>query len=102
MPTLGSAIAVLILRFSISQMDVPTRQSYIVAIVEPDERSAAAGITTIARSTGAALAPALTGLLLTWSLSAPFIAAGSLKILYDVLLFRGFRAMRTPEELAGR
>ncbi len=73
-----------------------------MAIVEPDERSAAAGITTIARSTGAALAPALTGLLLTWSLSAPFIAAGGLKILYDVLLFRGFRAMRTPEELAGR
>jgi predicted MFS family arabinose efflux permease len=102
MPTLPSAIVVLILRFSISQMDVPTRQSYIVAIVEPDERSAAAGITTIARSTGAALAPALTGLLLTWSLSAPFIAAGGLKILYDVLLFRGFRAMRTPEEIAGR
>ena len=64
MPTLQLAIGVLLLRFSISQMDVPTRQSYTMAVVEPDERSAAAGVTSIARSVGAALSPFLSGLLL--------------------------------------
>src|SRR5678815_4791344 len=72
MPTLRLAIAVLLLRFSISQMDVPTRQSYTMAVVAPDERSAAAGITGIARSIGASVAPALSGALMA---SAPFIAA---------------------------
>ena len=63
MPTLPLAIGVLLLRFSISQMDVPTRQSYTMAVVAPDERSAASGVTAIARSVGAAISPALTGLL---------------------------------------
>ena len=100
MPTLPLAIAVLLLRFSISQMDVPTRQSYTMAVVAPDERSAAAGVTGIARSVGAALSPSLTGLLLSVPalISAPFFLSGGLKIVYDLLLYRSFRTMKAPEE----
>jgi hypothetical protein len=61
MPNLGLAIALLLLRFSISQMDVPTRQSYMIAVVSPEERSAAAGITGVARTTGAAISPLFGG-----------------------------------------
>ncbi len=100
MPNLPLAIGVLLLRFSISQMDVPTRQSYTMAVVSPDERSAAAGVTGIARTTGAALSPVLTGPLLADPMlsSLPFFLAGGLKIVYDVLLYRNFRADRPPEE----
>ncbi len=99
MPNLPLAILVLLARFSISQMDVPTRQSYTMAVVEPDERSAASGITTIARSLGAAWSPALTGGLFAASLfSAPFFLCGGLKIVYDLALWRSFRAMKPPEE----
>jgi MFS family permease len=100
MPTLGLAIAVLLLRFSISQMDVPTRQSYTLAVVEPDERSAAAGVTGIARSLGTALAPIAAGpLYASAALSGlPFVLAGGLKVLYDLALWRAFRAVRPPEE----
>lgn len=100
MPTLPLAIGVLLLRFSISQMDVPTRQSYTMAVVAPDERSAAAGVTGIARSFGAAISPALTGLLFSIPalFSAPFFLSGGLKIVYDLLLYREFRAVKPPEE----
>jgi predicted MFS family arabinose efflux permease len=100
MPTLPLAIGVLLLRFSISQMDVPTRQSYTLAVVEPDERSAAAGVTGVARTTGAALSPSLTGLLMSTTalLSVPFFLSGGLKIIYDVLLYRSFKSIRPPEE----
>jgi MFS family permease len=100
MPTLPLAITALLLRFSISQMDVPTRQSYTIAVVAPDERSAAAGVTGIARSVGAALAPSLTGVLLSVPalISAPFFFSGGLKLVYDVLLYRSFRTMKAPEE----
>ena len=99
MPNLPLAIVVLLARFSISRMDVPTRQSYTMAVVEPDERSAASGVTAIARSIGAAWSPALTGALLqTPFISAPFFLAGGLKIGYDLLLYRSFRAMKPPEE----
>jgi MFS family permease len=100
MPTLPLAIAVLLLRFSISQMDVPTRQSYTMAVVAPDERSAASGVTSIARSVGAALSPSLTGIFLSvpaW-LSAPFFLSGSLKIIYDLVLYLNFRKLKPPEE----
>jgi MFS family permease len=103
MPTEGLAAAVLLLRFAISQMDVPARQSYTLAVVAPDERSAAAGVTGVARSVGAALSPALAVALLgrpAW-MSAPFFLAGGIKIAYDLLLWRRFRAVRPPEE-AGR
>ncbi|MBI4530323.1 MAG: MFS transporter [Candidatus Latescibacteria bacterium] len=100
MPTALLAIAVLLLRFSISQMDVPTRQSYTMAVVSPGERSAASGVTGVARTVGASLSPTFTGLLLAnpvlWS--APFFLAGGLKIVYDLLLYRSFRAVKPPEE----
>ncbi len=100
MPNLPLAITVLLLRFSISQMDVPTRQSYTMAVVAPDERSAAAGVTAIARSVGAAISPALTGIFLGVPalLSLPFFLCGGLKIVYDLALWREFRAFKPPEE----
>jgi len=100
MPTLPLAILVLLVRFSISQMDVPTRQSYVMAVVPAEERSAAAGITGVARTTGAALAPALAGYLFARPalMSVPFFAAGALKIIYDVLLYHGFATARPPKD----
>ncbi len=100
MPTLPFAIGLLLLRFSISQMDVPTRQSYTMAVVAPDERSAASGVTAIARSVGASLSPTLTGILFSIPMlfNAPLLLAGGLKIIYDLLLFREFRSIKPPEE----
>ncbi len=100
MPTLPLAVLVLLVRFSISQMDVPTRQSYTMAIVAPDERSSAAGVTGIARSLGVAASPLIAAPLLIGSayIGAPFVIAGSLKIVYDLLLYRRFQAVRPPEE----
>jgi len=102
MPTLQLAVIVLFARFAISQMDVPTRQSYTMAIVAPDERSAAAGVTGIARSLGVAAAPLIAGpLFATAALaSLPFVISGGLKIVYDLLLYRSFRRMPPPEERA--
>jgi MFS family permease len=101
MPFSWLAITVLLLRFSISQMDVPTRQSYTMAVVSPDERSAASGVTSIARSVGASVSPALAGLFLASSslLSIPFFIAGGLKIAYDLALFRSFKTVKPPEEI---
>jgi len=100
MPKLSLAIAVLFLRFSISQMDVPTRQSYTMAVVPPQERSAAAGIVGVARTTGAALAPFLAGLMFARPalINVPFFIAGTLKIIYDLLLYKSFVATEPPEE----
>jgi len=94
MPNLPLAIGVLLLRFSISQMDVPTRQSYTMAVVSPDERSAAAGVTGVARTTGASLSPVFTGPMLAnpLLLNLPFFLAGGLKIVYDLLLYFNFRS----------
>jgi MFS family permease len=99
MPDVRLAIAVLLLRFTISQMDVPTRQSYVMAVVPAHERSAAAGITGVARTIGAALAPlAATPLVATASLAAlPFFIAGGLKIVYDLALLWSFRRVRLDE-----
>jgi len=100
MPNLPLAIAILLLRFSISQMDVPTRQSYTMAVVSPDERSAAAGLTGIARTTGASLSPVFSGPLLASPalLNMPFFLCGFLKIIYDLLLYRSFSILKPPEE----
>jgi MFS family permease len=100
MPTLPLAMAALLLRFSISQMDVPTRQSYTMAVVEPGERSAAAGVTGIARTVGAALAPVAAGPLYAAAAlaSLPFFIAGGLKIAYDLALYAAFRKLPAPEE----
>ena len=99
MPTLPLAAAVLLARFSISQMDVPTRQSYTMAVVDPDERSAAAGITGIARSVGASVSPLLAAPLVGVAglASLPFVLAGSVKIAYDLLLWRSFRGSRAAD-----
>ena len=100
MPTLRLAILALLLRFSISQMDVPARQSYIMAVVAPEERAAAAGITGVARTTGAAIAPLFAGLLFARPalIDVPFFIAGAVKILYDLLLYRAFVNLQPPEE----
>jgi MFS family permease len=99
MPDVRLAIGVLLLRFTISQMDVPTRQSYVMAVVPPHERSAAAGITGVARTIGAALAPlAATPLVATASLAAlPFFIAGGLKIVYDLALLVSLRRVKLEE-----
>lgn len=100
MPNLPLAIAVLLVRFSISQMDVPTRQSFVMAVVRPEERSAAAGITGVARTTGSALAPIFTGLLMSHPalFNAPFFLAGGLKIVYDLLLYKAFKTIQPAGE----
>lgn len=100
MPSLPMAIGMLLARFSISQMDVPTRQSYTVAVVAPDERSAASGVTSIARSVGAAISPSLTGVFLGIPalISLPLFLSGSLKIIYDLMLWKNFRSVKPPEE----
>lgn len=100
MPTLPLAMLVLLLRFSISQMDVPTRQSYTMAVVAPDERAAASGITGVARTTGAAFSPLFAGMLFAQPslIDVPFYIAGLLKIAYDLLLFRAFRSLAPSEE----
>ena len=100
MPNLSLAVLVLLVRFSISQMDVPTRQSYTMAVVSAEERSAAAGITGVARTTGAAISPLFVGLMFARPslINAPFFIAGTLKIVYDLLLYREFVGLRPPEE----
>jgi MFS family permease len=100
MPTLPLAVLVLLVRFSISQMDVPTRQSYVMAVVSPDERSAAAGITGVARTIGAAISPLFVGFMFARPalINLPFFIAGGLKIAYDLLLYREFVAVQPPEE----
>ncbi len=100
MPSLPAAIGIFLARFSISQMDVPARQSYTMAVVAPDERSAASGVTAIARSVGAALSPSLAGIFLSIPalVSAPFFFSGGLKIAYDLLIYRGFHSRKAPEE----
>ena len=100
MPNLWLAVLVLLLRFSISQMDVPARQSYTMAVVPAAERSAAGGFTGVARTTGAAISPLFVGFLFAKPslINAPFFLAGTLKISYDLLLYYSFRTLRPPEE----
>jgi MFS family permease len=100
MPNLSLAVLVLLLRFSISQMDVPARQSYTMAVVPAAERSAAGGFTGVARTTGAAISPLFVGFLFAKPslINAPFFLAGTLKIGYDLLLYYSFRTLRPPEE----
>lgn len=101
MPTLELTIVVLLARHLLSQLDVPTRQSYTMAVVDPSERAASAGIMSVARNVGAAIAPLFTGpVLAAPSLGLPFLLAGGLKILYDLMIFALFRNLRPPEEIA--
>ena len=100
MPSLTLAVILLLIRFSISQMDVPTRQSYVMAVVAPDERAAASGITNVARTIGVSLSPVFTGIFLSNPafLGVPFVISGVLKIVYDLALYFNFRSVKPPEE----
>jgi MFS family permease len=99
MPTLEWAIALLLARSALSQMDVPTRSSYVMAVVAPEERSAAASITAVPRSLASAASPAVAGYLLSVSsFGWPLLIAGALKVIYDLLLLALFRKTRPPEE----
>jgi MFS family permease len=101
MPSLSWAVAVLLVRFSISQMDVPARQSYVMAVVTPEERAAAGGFTGVARTIGASISPFFVGLMFARPalMNLPFFIAGTLKIVYDVVLYKQFVAARPPEEI---
>ncbi len=99
-PSLSWAIGILLARFALSQMDVPTRQSYIVAVVDPDERIAAAGLTNIVRNVAGAITPLIAGAAMqAVNLGVPFLIGGGMKIAYDLLLFGMFRGIRPPEEI---
>jgi MFS family permease len=100
MPNFSLAVLVLLMRFSISQMDVPARQSYTMAVVRAEERSAAGGFTGVARTTGAAMSPFFAGFLFARPslINAPFFIAGTLKIVYDLLLYHSFRKLHPREE----
>jgi predicted MFS family arabinose efflux permease len=98
-PQLGWVIVLLLARSALSQMDVPTRGSYVMAVVSAPERPAAASITAVPRSLAAAASPLLAGYLLGVSTFGwPLCIAGAVKIAYDVALLRMFRAVRPPEE----
>ena len=99
-PTFQLAIVLYLVRMGLSQMDIPTRQSYIVAVVDEDERTAAAGITNISRNITQAISPSIAGYILQ-SISllyAPFLIGGTLKIIYDIILYKNFRKIKPPEE----
>jgi len=101
MPTLPLAVAVLLARFSISQMDVPARQSYVMSVVTPEERAAAGGITGVARTIGAAISPLFVGLMFARPslINLPFFVAGTLKIGYDLLLYKNFVQRDRPRSV---
>ncbi|MDE1828937.1 MAG: MFS transporter [Thaumarchaeota archaeon] len=98
-PSFPLAIGLYLARMSISQMDVPTRQSYLMAVVKENERVATAGITNTSRNIAQAVSPSITGAILGQLLSAPFVIGGALKLAYDVGLFISFRKIKPPEEL---
>jgi predicted MFS family arabinose efflux permease len=99
-PTLSIAFVLLIVRALLSNMDVPARTSYVMAIVTPAERAAAAGVTNVPRSLASALSPALSGFLFsTYVFAWPLVIGGSLKVLYDLLLLWRFQKVRPPEEI---
>jgi MFS family permease len=100
-PSLPVVVALLLVRSALSQMDVPTRTSYVMAVVTPAERTAAASVTAVPRSLASSLSPALSGVLLATSFSGlPLVICGSLKIVYDLALLMSFRHIKPPEEHA--
>jgi len=99
-PSLPAALGFLLLRSALSQMDVPTRSSYVMAVVAPPERPAAASVTAVPRSLASSLSPALAGLLLSGPfLGAPLVICGALQIFYDAALLFSFRHIKPPEEI---
>ena len=103
LPSLAAVLALLLIRSALSQMDVPTRTSYVMAVVTPAERTAAAGITAVPRSLASAVSPALSGALLSTAfLGLPLVICGTLKIAYDLALLFSFRHIKPPEEAEPR
>lgn len=102
-PTPLTAVVLLLCRQSLSQMDVPTRQSYVMSIVDEQDRTAAAGLTSTTRTISSSVSPSLAGYALAnlW-LGTPLVAAGTLKLVYDALIYRSFRRVRPPEEAGGK
>jgi sugar phosphate permease len=99
-PTFSIAISLYLIRMCLSQMDVPTRQSYLMGVVDENERISAATITNTSRNIAQAVSPSLSGIIIqTLSLSAPFVFGGILKIIYDLGIFFSFRKIKPPEEL---
>jgi MFS family permease len=98
-----TAVILLLCRQSLSQMDVPTRQSYVMAIVDEADRTPAAGFTSTARTVSSSISPSLAGYALAnlW-IGTPLVAAGTLKLVYDALIYVTFRRVRPPEESPGR
>ena len=100
-PNLTIVLALLLVRSALSQMDVPTRTSYVMAVVTPAERTAAASVTAVPRSLASSISPALSGALLTTSfVGLPLVICGVLKIVYDLALLFSFRHIKPPEEQA--
>jgi len=98
-PNLTLVLALLLIRSALSQMDVPTRTSYVMAVVTPAERAAAASFTAVPRSLASAVSPVMAGALLATSFATlPLILCGGLKIVYDVALLFSFRHIKPPEE----
>ena len=102
-PSAAVASALFLVREALVEMDVPTRQSYLMAIVRPEERTLASGVTSVTRNLGWAAGPSLAGVLMqNVALSAPLYVGSALKIAYDLILYRSFRNIRPPEEVRGR
>ena len=99
-PNLYVALGLLLVRSALSQMDVPTRTSYVMAVVTPDERAAAASVTAVPRSLASAISPAFAGMMLATAFPGlPLVVCGVLKIVYDVALLVTFRHIKPPEEM---
>ena len=99
-PTLPIVLGLLVVRSALSSMDVPARTSYVMAVVTPPERAAAAGITNVPRSLAAALSPAMAGALFSAAVFPwPLLIGGGLKVIYDLLLLNQFRDVKPPEEV---
>jgi predicted MFS family arabinose efflux permease len=100
-PSLRWAIVLFLCREALVEMDVPTRQSYVAALVRPDERTFASGITNLARNVFWAVGSVTAGLVMqVFSFSAPLLLGGGAKVTYDLLLYRSFRGLKPPEEIA--
>jgi predicted MFS family arabinose efflux permease len=102
-PSALGAIFLLLCRQSLSQMDVPTRQSYVMAVVDESDRTPAAGFTNVSRSVAQSVSPSLAGYAIAavW-IGSPLVAAGALKLAYDLLIYRSFRKIKPPEEIRPR
>jgi len=102
-PSFAIAAVMLLLREALVEMDVPTRQSYVAAVVQPHERVYASGVTNLTRTGGWAVTASLSGVLMQHlAFSAPLVLGGSMKVLYDFLLYRSFVHVKPPEELGSK